>query len=285
MFVCVLKCLEFVHHYSSRKDLIQESVRLDSKGLITSGAGNHSCKPLDHHISAHSAIFSLMQVSPLVRRGIRLGENKQSRSSTFRKLIGRQKTCILQVVWQIQVESPWKDPRLGMPSEIHDCPAYFGMHTANATFRITSFDSASAGQISPEMFDVRCAERGLAISCNLACAPQTPHRLGASSPGTVSMGREQLLQRSCHVLYAGVCVCLAAFWIEQFELRKVQCIPVRCILIWKCTCLTKNVNEGTQKPNTHSVVSPCTFQIPSSRPRPATYTISWNLISLLQLYS
>ena len=58
--VCLSVCWSVLSSFTTiaqEKDLIQESVRLDSKGLITSGAGNRSCKPLDHHISAHSAIF------------------------------------------------------------------------------------------------------------------------------------------------------------------------------------------------------------------------------------
>ena len=91
--VCLSVCWSVLSSFTTiaqEKDLIQESIRLDRKRLITSGAGNHSCKPLDHQISAHSAIFSLMQVSPLVRRGIRLTKNKQSRSSIFRKYPGRE---------------------------------------------------------------------------------------------------------------------------------------------------------------------------------------------------
>ena len=120
--VCLSVCWSVLSSFTTiaqEKDLIQESIRLDRKRLITSGAGNHSCKPLDHQISAHSAIFSLMQVSPLVRRGIPSQKTNKVEVRSFES---------------IQVESPWKDPRLGMPS-------------ANATFRITSFDSAS-GQIS-----------------------------------------------------------------------------------------------------------------------------------------
>ena len=45
--LCALKCVEFVHHCSSGKALIQEGVRLESKGLRTSGARGSSSKFID----------------------------------------------------------------------------------------------------------------------------------------------------------------------------------------------------------------------------------------------